>query len=404
MSGAAPAPDGFFATAVVRFARLLRGAGLRVGPAQVLVALRCLSVIDISRRDEVRAALRAVLVQRQEDLEIFEQAFELFFRGPGRALEPLLQELMAQSRFPRPKGGPPRRLLDSLQPPHAPPPHPPKEREELTATLEPSSEASLRTRDFAELTTAELEEVRRLIGRLRFAVEPRPIRRTRPAARGPYVDLRRTLRASLHHGGADIPLRFRARRELPPPLVVLCDISGSMGRYTEMLLRFVHTLAAARRRTHTFLFGTGLHNVTRLLRGRDIDAALRRCGAQVRDFGGGTRLGACLSEFNTLWSRRVLGQGAVVLLITDGLERDDPARLMAEADRLRRSCRRLVWLNPLLAFEGFEPRAQGVRALLPRVHEHRPVHNLQSLDQLAQALSAPANRAGRAEPSTQRRF
>lgn len=403
MSGATAAPDGFFATAVVRFARLLRGAGLLVGPGQVLLALRGLSVIDISRREEVRAALRAVLVQHKEDLELFDQAFELFFRGPGRALEPLLQELLAQSRFPRPKGGPPRRLLDSLQPPPAPPP-PPVEREELMATLAPSSEASLRTRDFAELTAEELAAVRRLIGRLRFAVEPRPIRRTRPALRGPYVDLRRTLRASLQHGGADIPLRFRARRELPPPLVVLCDISGSMGRYTEMLLRFVHTLAAARRRTHTFLFGTGLHNVTRLLRGRDIDAALRRCGAQIRDFGGGTRLGACLHAFNTLWSRRVLGQGAVVLLITDGLERDDPAQLMTEADRLRCSCRRLVWLNPLLAFEGFEPRAQGVRALLPRVHEHRPVHNLQSLDQLAAALSAPASGAGRAEPSTRRRF
>ncbi|MFO0573261.1 MAG: VWA domain-containing protein [Polyangia bacterium] len=379
---------GQLAAAIVRFARLLRGAGLKVGPSSVLLALEALTAIDLSQRDEVRAALRAVLVQRAEDLYLFEQAFALFFRPPGRGLPPILDELLANSRFPRPKDdkAPPRRLLDALRP-EPPPPPLPSPRVELSALLSPSSEAALRGRDFAELTAEELEVVRRLVARLPFALEPLPTRRTRPARYGPLLDLPRMLRASLRTGGTDLPLRFRAPRQLPPPLCVLCDISGSMGRYTEMLLRFLHTLQGARRRTHTFLFGTELSNVTRALRGRDIDAALRRCGAAVRDFGGGTRLGRALHAFNNTWSRRVLGQGAVVLLITDGLERDTPEQLDAEAARLARSCRRLVWLNPLLSFEGFTPRAQGVRALLKHVHEHRPVHNLLSLEQLAAALS-----------------
>src|SRR5262249_29757926 len=174
----------------------------------------------------------------------------------------------------------------------------------------------------------------------------------------------------------------------PPPLVALCDISGWMGRYSELLLHFLHALTAQRPRVSTFLFATRLSNVTRALRRRDADAALARCGSEVRDWAGGTRLRACLHEFNRAWSRRVLGQGAVVLLITDGLDRDPEEGLAQEAERLHKSCRRLVWLNPLLRYAGFEPRAAGVRALLPHVDEHRPVHNLESLEALARALRA----------------
>jgi uncharacterized protein len=171
---------------------------------------------------------------------------------------------------------------------------------------------------------------------------------------------------------------------------VLCDVSGSMGRYSEMLLHFLHALLAARSRAHAFLFATRLTPVTRLLRRRDPDEALARCGRQVVDWAGGTRLRSCLRQFNRAWSRRVLGHGAVVLLVTDGLDRDPEPGLAAEADRLHRSCRRLVWLNPLLRWQGFEPRAAGVRALLPHVDEHRPVHNLDSLEALARVLAAPA--------------
>jgi uncharacterized protein with von Willebrand factor type A (vWA) domain len=187
------------------------------------------------------------------------------------------------------------------------------------------------------------------------------------------------------------PLRFRSRILLPPPLVVLCDISGSMGRYSEMMLHFLHALLNARTRVHAFLFATRLTNVTRILRRRDADEALKRCGQEVQDWAGGTRLRACLHEFNRTWSRRVLGQGAVVLLVTDGLDRDSEPGLDAEADRLHRSCRKLIWLNPLLRWEGFQPRAQGVRALLPHVDEHRPVHNLDSLEALGRALGSGAS-------------
>jgi len=217
-------------------------------------------------------------------------------------------------------------------------------------------------------------------------VRPLVTRRTRPAARG-ELDRARTVRAALRGGGELIELARRARIERPPAIVALCDISGSMGRYSEMLLRFLHALLARRQRGHVFLFATRLSNVTRTLHDRDIDAALARCGREVSDWASGTRLGASLHEFNRTWSRRVLAQGAVVLLVTDGLDREDTTELAAEAARLRRSCRRLIWLNPLLRYAGFEPRAAGVRALLPNVDEHRAVHDLNSLAALARALA-----------------
>jgi len=204
--------------------------------------------------------------------------------------------------------------------------------------------------------------------------------------------MRATLRAALRSGGASIPLRWRARRTRPPPLVILCDISGSMSRYTRMFVHFMHTLTNDRDRVHTFMFGTRLTNVTRHLRHKDIDYALAKVGDAVDDWSGGTRIGECLQDFNRYWSRRVLGQGAVLLLISDGLDRDAGRGLEDEMDRLHKSCRRLIWLNPLLRFDGFEPKSQGIRAILPYVDEFRPVHNLQSLTELTEALNRPPGR------------
>lgn len=398
---------GVLADNVVHFARTLRAAGLRVGPAAVLDAIAALHVVDLGQREEVRACLSAVFVHHPDELPIFEQTFRLFFRAPRPAgLDELLSLLLPHSQVPGPQKSPVlRRVGEAMQPPQKPPPRPhepprPDEEPELDAALSFSARETVRHRDFAEMSATELAAVRRLIAGLRFAAEPVPIRRTRPAPdllkRGPYLDVRRMLKKSLRSAalGGAIPLAFRVRRRVPPPLVVLCDISGSMARYTEMLLRFLHTLLRARRRTQTFVMGTQLTNVTRLLRGRDIDLALARCGQRVSDWGGGTRLYSCLREFNFRWARRVLSQsgGATVLLITDGLERDDAALLGQEADRLHRSCRRLIWLNPLLGFDGFAPLAAGIRALLPHVDEFRPVHNLESLEQLAAALSSPCPR------------
>jgi hypothetical protein len=213
-----------------------------------------------------------------------------------------------------------------------------------------------------------------------------PTRRFRPEPRGRRVDLRRTLRQSLRGGGAMIDLARKRRVRRHPPLVILCDISGSMERYSRMLLHFMHAVTNDRDRVHCFVFGTRLTNITRQLRQRDVDMALAKVGERVQDWSGGTRIGHCLHAFNRVWSRRVLAQGAVVLLITDGLDRDAGAGLEREIERLHKSCRRLIWLNPLLRYEGYAPIATGSRAIIKHVDDFRPVHNLESLAQLTEAL------------------
>ena len=368
---------------VLHFTRLLRNAGLRLGPASTLDALAAAAAVDVLQRSELYWALHSVLVKRPEDNDLFDQAFRLFWRdpmGPEAALAQLLPHLKAP-RDPQIS----RRVAEAWRPPSLHGKTLP-ERREVDATLTFSADEVLRTRDFEQMSAEELARARKLVARL--AVTPRPIRTRRyaPDPHGAAIDLARTVRDSQKTFGDLAPLRFRSRILKPPPLVVLCDISGSMGRYSEMLLVFLHALVNTRARVHAFLFATRLTSVTRFLRHRDADFALARCGREVEDWEGGTRLRAALHEFNRSWSRRVLGHGAVVLLVTDGLDRDDDPGLAAEADRLHRSCRRLLWLNPLLRWEGFEPRAQGVRALLPHVDEHRPVHNLESLEALGRAL------------------
>jgi hypothetical protein len=381
----------------MHFARALRAAGLPVGPAEVVDALRALAVVDIARRDEFRACLRAVLVRRREHEAVFDEAFRLFFRDPFGA-EQAMAALLPRAPNEGRRADLSARVAEALNPAAA---RRARDAEpalvEVEVALEVSDRESLRARDFESMTADELRRARAAVAAMRFAVEPVPTRRTKPAPRG-AVDLRAALRGSMRGGGHDALLRFRDRREAPPPLCVICDISGSMGRYTEMLLLLSHALVNARARVHGFAFGTRLSNVTRALRHRDVDVALKKCGAEVNDWAGGTRIGACLHEFNRAWSRRVLGQGAVVLLITDGLERDDTTELGEAAERLHKSCRRLIWLNPLLRYAGFEPRAQGVRALLPHVDEFRPVHNLASLEQLAAALGPSGGRGARRRP------
>jgi uncharacterized protein len=369
---------------VVHFTRLLRGAGLRLGPASALDALAAAAAVDVLRRGELYWSLHAVLVKRPEDSEVFDQAFRLFWRDPLGA-DAAMAQLLPHVRVPRSQTVS-RRVAEAWRPP-SPAGRPLPERTEFDAALTFSADEVLRSRDFDQMSADELARAKRIVARL--AVTPRPIRTRRFASdpHGARIDLARTVRESRKTFGDLAPLRFRSRVLLPPPLVVLCDISGSMGRYSEVMLQFLHALLAVRARVHVFLFATRLTNVTRVLRRRDPDEALARCGREVTDWAGGTRLRGCLREFNRAWSRRVLGHGAVVLLVTDGLDRDPEPGLDAEAGRLHRSCRRLIWLNPLLRWEGFEPRAQGVKALLAHVDEHRPVHNLESLEALGRALA-----------------
>ncbi|MFZ3034376.1 MAG: VWA domain-containing protein, partial [Parvibaculum sp.] len=249
----------------------------------------------------------------------------------------------------------------------------------------------LRKKDFEQMSAAELAEARAAISRLHLPLDEARIRRTEPNPRGHLADMRATLRATMRSGGI-IPLKRRAYRRRRPPLVVLCDISGSMSVYARVFLQFLHALTNDRDRVHVFLFGTRLTNVTRELRHRDVDEALARVTAAVDDWDGGTRIGETLRRFNVEWGRRVLGQGAVVLLVTDGLDRDAGVGVEPEIARLHRQSRRLIWLNPLLRYDRFEPKSLGIRALLPHVDEFRAVHNIASLAELVEALSGTAAR------------
>lgn len=372
---------------VTHFVRLLRRAGFRVGPGDTLDAQRAVAAVDVLRKEQFHAALRAVLVRRHQDLALFDEAFRLFWRDPMGAAS-AMSLLLPQIRTPTPRTIS-RRLSEAWRPPgDSPPPARPPEPPEVDTFLAYSADEVLRTRDFDQMSAEELARARLLVRALDLGVRPIATRRSRPSARGRRIDAAATIRLALRRGGEVAVLRRRERVVRPPAVVALCDISGSMGRYPEMLLRYLHALLAARR-GHVFLFATRLTNITRLLRHRDVDRALAQVGRDVPDWSSGTRLGAALRSFNLAWSRRVLAQGAVVLLVTDGLERDDAGGLAIEAARLRRSCRRLIWLNPLLRYAGFEAKAQGIKTMLPHVDEFRPVHNLSSIESLVEALSAP---------------
>ena len=371
---------GQLAANVVRFARTLRAAGLHIGPGRVHDAVGAVAEVGVARRADFYWALHAVLVSRVEERTLFDEAFRLFWRGLGApGMPPLPGARLPPTRHAA------RRVAEALAGARSGPLAPawgPKERD---AALAWSPSEALRTRDFEQMSADELREAEAAISALRLPVRDVPTRRLRADPRGDRLDPRATLRATLRDPSA-IPLRWRSAARRPPAIVAICDVSGSMSRYARVLLRFVHALTRERGRVHSFTFGTRLTHVTRHLRHRDPDAALSTVGAAVRDWDGGTRIGACLREFNLRWSRRLLAQGAVVLLVTDGLDRDAGHGLAEETRRLRHSCRRLVWLNPLLRYAGFEPRAAGIRAMLPHVDELRPVHDLESLAQLAAAL------------------
>jgi uncharacterized protein with von Willebrand factor type A (vWA) domain len=264
-----------------------------------------------------------------------------------------------------------------------------KQEIELDARLTVSDREVLEKKDFAQMTAAEIATAKDAIKRLVFGFDEVRTRRLTPNPHGHRIDMRRTLRSSLKVGGAVIDLKYRGPKIKQPPVVALLDISGSMSQYTRLFLHFLHAVTDSRKRVSTFLFGTRLTNVTRALRERDPDEALAACSASVLDWSGGTRIATSLAAFNKHWSRRVLTQGAVVLMFTDGLERDPDERLGFEIDRLHRSCRRLVWLNPLLRFSGFEAKARGIRVMLPHADELRPIHNLESMRELCRALSGP---------------
>ncbi len=370
---------------LIAFARLLRRAGIPIGPGSVIDALDAVMIAGIGTRADFYWTLHSVLIKRHEHRALFHEAFHRFWQRDQ--VDRVLREMLPVTRTEGVKSRAAQRRVEEALGLQRRMPKSQKPQEtvfDMRGTI--SDAETLRRKDFAQMSASELEEARRRIAAMKMPDDEIATRRFMPSPRG-RIDLARTLRASVRSGGDLIELRFRSPREKKPPLVALVDISGSMSDYTRPLLQFFHTLAMRRRNVSTFLFGTRLTNVTRALKTRDPDEALALCSAGVADWSGGTRIATALEEFNKRWSRRVLSQGATVLFVTDGLEREGGGELSRETGRLHRSCRKLIWLNPLLCFEGFEAKAAGIRAILPHVDELRPVHDLSSLASLCDALT-----------------
>lgn len=380
---------------VAHFARVLRAAGLRVGTNRILDAITALETVGLDDRRDVHAALASVLIDRHEQQLIFDAAFEAFWRDPK-----LLERLMYMS-LPKvdshgmrnEEAQRPMRLEQALRagaPPKAPPPAPrePQDEEmiEFDAMMTFSDREKLQRADFASMNVDEFREAQRLARTIELPLKPVITRRHQPALHG-HIDLRRTVQAALRSPDTIAPA-WSAPVKKAPPLVILLDISGSMESYTRMFLSFAHGLMQRLPRVHVLVFGTRLTNITRCLRHRDPDEALRRADAMVADWRGGTRISSNLKSFNRLWARRLLTGNAATMLVTDGLERDDSGELGAETARLARFSHQLIWLNPLLRFEQFEPRAAGIRAIMPHVDRFLPMHNLRSLADLGRAISA----------------
>jgi uncharacterized protein with von Willebrand factor type A (vWA) domain len=382
----------------MHFARVLRAAGLPVGPGRVLEAVKAVEIVGLDRREDFYWTLFSVFVNRQDQRELFDQAFHIFWRNPKileRMMDLLLPKVSVESDEEEPQDPMSRRLSEALNQGGEEGQEPQEEKVEFDAAFTYSERELLQQMDFEAMSADEIAEARQIISRMRLPIMEVPIRRRRPDPRGQMVDMRASLRAALRSSDS-IPLKKRSPRRRHPPLVVLCDISGSMSRYSRMFLHFMHAITNDRDRVYTFVFGTRLTNITRYLRQKDVDIALSQIAEAVQDWSGGTRIGACLKDFNTNWSRRVMSQGPVVLMISDGLDRDAGEGLTREIERLHKSCRRLIWLNPLLRYEGFQPKSRGVKAMLPHVDEFRTVHNLNSLADLAVSLSRPSPRRAEA--------
>jgi uncharacterized protein with von Willebrand factor type A (vWA) domain len=384
--------SGKLAENILYFARALRAAGIPVGPGAVLDALAAVEAAHLGTREDFYWTLHAVFVKRHEHSVLFDQAFRIFFRRRG-LLERLLALTMPQVAAPRDEAEKPalQRIQDALFS-GTDKREPEKPEIEIDARLTVSDREVLQKKDFAQMSAAEIAAAKEAIRKLVLPLDERRTRRLAPHPHGHIIDIRRTLRASMKGGGAFIDLKYLGPTTKAPPIVALLDISGSMSQYTRLFLHFLHALTEARKHVSSFLFGTRLTNVTRALKERDPDEALAACTAGVLDWSGGTRIATSLHAFNKQWGRRVLGEGAIVLLITDGLERDGDETLAFEIDRLHRSCRRLIWLNPLLRFDRFEAKAKGIRTMLPHVDEFRAIHTLDSMAELVGALSQRARR------------
>jgi uncharacterized protein with von Willebrand factor type A (vWA) domain len=413
---------------LVEFGRLLWEMGLDVGPRRLIEAAESLALIDITRREDFYYALKCMLLSHHEQEPLFDQAFAIFWRrvaAPGAHQDGGMIE--TRSRF-----NPFR-----LPPLYRQPPEDDRQRhlpfrqvvrmaregytdhqwwddrdEEDEEGVERqgiaySAMEVLRQKDFEAYTWEEVQEAKRMMAEQRWHLGERCVRRRVPARKGQHLDMRRIIRRSMRYGTEPIQLAWRCAKRKPRPLVIICDISGSMSLYSRLLLHFIHTLSNGLQNVEAFVFGTRLTRITRQLRRRDVDEAVRDVSKSVQDWSGGTRIGEALETFNYRWARRVLGRGAVVIIISDGWDRGEPEKLRVEMDRLQRSCHRLIWLNPLLGSVDYRPVTVGMRTALPFIDDFLPANNLKSLMDLGKVLegisesrpmrSQSARRAARAE-------
>ena len=361
---------------VARFGRILRHAGLEADSSQTAAFLRAVVLLGFERRTDVRAAGRAVFVRRREDVRLYEAAFDLFWRRrTGTGASPRLPRLRQEEPRERPADPADADIAGD---------------DELLSAVRPTTASALeelRTADFGTLTADEARDAQAMLDALRPRLPQRPARRNRAARRGQRPAARVMLRRAMSTGGEAIRWRWLRRTRRPRPIVLVCDISGSMERYSRFMLRFAHALQRSGAPLEVFVFGTRLTRITRQLRTRSPDAALRRVAEKVIDWSGGTRIGESLYQLNRRWVRRTVRSGAVVLLVSDGWERGDPALLAREMATLRRSCHRLLWIDPLAARPGFEPSTVGLRAALPHVDELVPAASVASLQELAGRLT-----------------
>jgi uncharacterized protein with von Willebrand factor type A (vWA) domain len=378
--------NGIFLHNLLLFGRVLRKLGLDINPGRMMDLVSALDHIEIGSKYDFFYAARTLLVHEREDLPLFDEAFELFWRKPAESWDVQWQGLSRRRRPTKPVVTPPP-LKDesSANGDSDSEPKEPLTIVEVTRTY--SDREVLRHKDFAQMSAEESDAIKELMSHLRWKISERRTRRRRPG-KGEMLDLRRTLRRSLRAGGEIFQWSYREPKRKPRPLVIIADISGSMERYTRILLHFIYGMKASLTQpVEAFVFSTRLTRITRPLQIRDLDLALRNVGVLVNDWAGGTRIGESLKYFNFEWGRRVLGRGAVVLIISDGWDRGDVALLDREMARLKRNCHRVIWLNPLLGAPEYEPLTRGIQAALPHIDHFLPVHNLASLEDLADRLA-----------------
>jgi uncharacterized protein with von Willebrand factor type A (vWA) domain len=382
-------PAGRIAENIMHFARLLRSAGIPVGSGKVLDAIKALEILGIGSQEDLYWALFSQFVSKNNQRELFDQAFYIFWRNPHimeRMMGMMLPTIRLDEEHLQEMS---KRLSEAVASQKE---HVNKEEGseniEFDASFTFSNDEVLQEKDFEDMSSQEIDAAKLAIKKLRLPISKIKTRRYVTNKSGKLVDMRSTLRASLR-SPCSIPLSFKARKQRHPPLVILCDISGSMDQYSRMFLHFMHAVTNDRDRVHCFVFGTRLTNISRYLKYKDIDLALDKSSDAVKDWAGGTRIGLCLKQFNNSWSRRVLSQGAVCIMVTDGLDRDEADGLEKEMDRLSKSARQLIWLNPLLRFDGFEPKAKGIKTMLPFVDDFKTAHNLNGLLDLSKVLSRP---------------